>query len=123
MLLAEGCQRCNALVSMAPVRAIALDHGACIWHTSATSIPRIASGLVMFNLISDSRQRRIATRLWALAVGMSLLTGCGFFQSLRGEGFQDDLAVDGAKLRPRSEQRSGWFLSTKANEIDSHFGN
>jgi len=77
----------------------------------------------MTHRMSPSRQHRIVSRLFALLIVTSLLSGCGFFQSLRGEGFQDDLAEDGAKLRPRSEQRSSWFSSTKANEIDSHFGN
>jgi hypothetical protein len=73
--------------------------------------------------MSINRQRRTILRLIALFVGGTLLTGCGFFQSLRGEGFHDDLADDGARMRPKSEQSGSWFLSTKANEIDSHFGN
>ena len=57
-----------------------------------------------------------------LALTSSL--GCAAFESLRGEGFQDDLATAGATMRPHSTaKRSPWFLSTKANEIDSHFGN
>jgi len=73
--------------------------------------------------MNSSPPRRIVVRLMALVLGGSLLTGCGFFQSLRGEGFHDDLAEDGASMRPKTQQSRSWFLSTKANEIDSHFGN
>jgi hypothetical protein len=41
----------------------------------------------------------------------------------RGDGFQDDLATSGATMRPRKPESRPWFFSTKANEIDNHFGN
>lgn len=64
--------------------------------------------------------------LAAMLVALLALTtslGCASFDKLRGEGFHDDLATSGSIMRPPStEKRSPWFLSTKANEIDSHFG-
>ena len=64
------------------------------------------------------------TRPALLIVFLAALSGCATFDKLRGEGFHDDLAKSGATMRPPAkENRGSWFLSTKANEIDSHFGN
>lgn len=58
----------------------------------------------------------------SVALGLSAASGCATFEKLRGEGLHDNLTQAGASMRPSKHEKRGWFLSRKADEIDSHFG-
>ncbi len=67
----------------------------------------------------------LASRLWAFACALALvLTGCteSQRQTIMGEGFNDEFAKNGEKLRNTSEGGDYDGLSTKSRQIENDLG-